>query len=152
MNCLWDWRLFSHYTACNKYLIWCKDVFLAVKHLRKQELSVLYVVDEWNVMMPGHLHKETIQYLQDCRFLQQCCWRFCSSGLWWSVECVVPSVSKCLQLHYHAVLQDAWSWRWMNYDPLERQYLPVDMVKNPKRLECGIAVLLMHVSEVFSQL
>jgi hypothetical protein len=40
----------------------------------------------------------------------------------------------------------------MNYDPLERQYLPVDMVKNPKRLECGIAVLLMHVSEVFSQL
>ena len=107
MNCLWDWRLFSYYTACNKYLILCKDVFLAVKHLWKQELSALYVVDEWNVMMPGHIHKETIQYLQDCRFLEQCCRRFRSSGLWWSVECVVPSVSKCLQLHYHTVLQES---------------------------------------------
>jgi len=57
-------------------------VFLAVKHLRKQEPSVLHVVDEWNVMMPGHIHKETIQYLQDCGFLQQSCWRFCSSGPW----------------------------------------------------------------------
>jgi len=56
-------------------------VFLAVTHLWKQELSALYVVDEWNVMMPGSIHKETIQYLQDCRFLQQCCWRFRSSGL-----------------------------------------------------------------------
>jgi hypothetical protein len=49
------------YTACNNYLTWCKDVFLAFKHLWKQELSALHVVDKWDVMMPRHIHNETIQ-------------------------------------------------------------------------------------------
>ena len=63
----------------------------------------------------------------DLRFLQTCCWRLESSGMWWFVAGrIFPDVQKDHSAFIFRVKHTswmAWPWKWRHCDPSEHQEL-----------------------------